>query len=125
MIHYYVWFSFQSGATESENLGRVRTLLGDLVARGLVKEFTLLRNKATGAATRLLEFHAAIVFADGELFARSFRDVADAGIRSGSHGLMIANVKDFIAEVFEELPSPEDGPSETPLEGDRNSQITR
>jgi hypothetical protein len=70
--------------------------------RGLVQAFRLLRNRDRNAdSTRA--FHAAISFADAEAFASGFAAVEHEGIRSGLHGLMVAVIKDFTAEVFGDL----------------------
>jgi hypothetical protein len=110
VIHYYVWFSFRRGVPPNEGLQRVRAFLDDMTKRGVVQEFRLLRNRAAGADTAR-EFQAAIVFADGDAFARGFEAVEHEGVRAGLHGLMIANVQDFSAEVFEDVTSAGPPPS--------------
>ena len=103
VIHYYVWFSFRPGVQTDEGLQRVRTFLDEMSGRGVVQEFRLLRNRSAADKTR--EFQAVIVFADADAFARGFEAVEHDGIRAGLHGLMIANLQDFSAEVFEALPA--------------------
>ena len=102
MIHYNVWFSLKGGADEHAELGAIRRFLTDLKNRSLIHDFTLLRNRA--AETKMPPFQALIVFLDADQFAKPFADVAIAGARSGTHGLMIANVDTFMAETFEVLP---------------------
>jgi hypothetical protein len=102
-IHYYVWFSFRPGVEPDDGLRHVRTFLDEMTRRGVIVEFRLLRNRAASATARA--FQAAIVFADAEAFARGFEEVEHDGVRAGPHGLMIANVQDFSAEVFEILDS--------------------
>jgi hypothetical protein len=100
VIHYYVWCSFRSEVPPDEGLLAVRTFLDEMVRRGIVREFRLLRNRAA-AADKARAFHAAIVFADADGCARGFEAVEHEGVRAGLHGLMIAHVENFSAEVFE------------------------
>jgi len=101
MIHYNVWFSLKDGAHEHEELSVITRFLTDLKHRSLIHDFTLLRNRAV--ETKMPPFHALIVFLDDDQFAKPFADVATAGARSGTHGMMIANVDIFMAETFEAL----------------------
>ncbi len=102
MIHYNVWFSFKNGADEQEELSVITRFLTDLKHRSLIHDFTLLRNRAS--QTKMPPFQAHILFLDNDQFGKPFADVAAAGARSGTHGVMIANVDTFMAETFEELP---------------------
>jgi hypothetical protein len=72
---------------------------------GQIHDFLILKNRATDKS-RLAQFHALIMFRDNEQFGLPFADVASIGIHSGKHGFMIEHVKEFIVEVFEELPEP-------------------
>jgi hypothetical protein len=100
VIQYYVWFSFRPEVPPAEGLLAVRTFLDELEQRGIVREFRLLRNRAAGA-DKARAFHAAIVFADADAFDRGFEAVEHEDVRAGLHGLMIAHVENFRAEVFE------------------------
>lgn len=104
MIHYNVWFSFKNTVGDEEGeLGKLRNFLGDLKSRALIRDYTLLRNRSDD--TKLAKYHAIISFEDDSQFARPFQEVAAAGIHTGLHGLMIANVDTFIVEIFEEIRS--------------------
>lgn len=109
MIHYNVWFSFKEGTPEADGLVRVTRFLDDLKQRGLIYDFTLLRNRATADKTRLDRFQALISFTDQEQFGAPFREVAATGIHAGGHGFMIENVGNFVVEVFDEMPSAQHG----------------
>jgi len=102
MIHYNVWFSFKDAANELDELAKVNQFLGDLKARCLIRDYTLLKNRAEPDQTKLARFHAAIVI-DAADFHAPFEHVAQAGVHAGKHGLMIENVDTFIVEVFDEL----------------------
>jgi hypothetical protein len=100
-IHYYVRFSFRAEVQPDEGLRAVRTFLDEMTRRGIVQGFHLLRNRAANATARA--YQAAIVFEDAEAFARGFEAVEHEGVRAGLHGLMIAHVQEFSAEVFEDV----------------------
>jgi hypothetical protein len=102
MIHYSVWFSFQDSVPPADGLQRVHAFLDGMHRRGLVQAFRLLRNRDRNADPARA-FQAAITFADVEAFAYGFAAVEHEGIRSGLHGLMVAVIKDFTAEAFEDL----------------------
>lgn len=102
MIHYYVWFSLIPSVPPAAGLERVRAFLTDLIRRGVVQNFRVLRNRDPTADTAR-QFQAAIVFVDAHAFTAGFAVVEHEGVRSGLHGLMVAGVKDFAVEVFEEV----------------------
>ena len=102
MIHYNVWFSFKDTvADQARELRKMRDFLGDLKARALIRDYTLLRNRSD--TTKLAKYHAVISFDDEAQFGRPFQEVAAAGIRTGLHGLMIEHVDTFIVEIFDEI----------------------
>ena len=102
MIHYNVWFSFKDGTDESVELAKVNGFLGDLKARHLLHDYTLLRHRAGAGTTRLARFQASIRLADDQ-FQSPFQHVVTTGVHSGAHGIMIENIDTFIVEIFEEL----------------------
>jgi len=103
MIHYNAWFSFRPEAVERDALQHVRTFLAGLKARGLVQDFVLLKNRTAPGKTRLATFQAVIAFRDDDQMGRPFKEVAEAGFRTGAHGFMIEPVQDFWVEIFEEV----------------------
>ena len=80
MIHYNVSFSFTEGADERDGLQRVRAFLDDAKARGVIEDFTLLKNRASPEKTRVPALQALVLFRDAEQFGASFHDVASTGV---------------------------------------------
>jgi hypothetical protein len=101
MIHYNVWFALKDDANEVEELRNICSFLAALKHRSLIHDFKLLKGRAS--QTTLPPFQVMILFVDDAQFGRPFADVAAIGAHAGEHGSMIANVKTFMADTFEEL----------------------
>ncbi len=105
-IHYNVWFSFKPGSDEREALDRVFEFLDELQQQQRIHNFTLLRNRAASADSRLARFHALITFVDDEQFSSPFQEIAARGVHAGKHGVMIEQIDNFIVETFEVIDRP-------------------
>ena len=103
MILYNVWFSFKSGFDENVELGKARAFLDDLKNRAKLHGYRLMKNRATREKSRLANYQLMAEFADGEQFGLPFSEVGEIGIHAGKHGAMIANVDEFMVEVFEDI----------------------
>ncbi len=103
MIHYSIWFTFTEGTPVQEELARVRQFLSGLKRDDRIHDFTLLRNRASADKTRLGPLQATIEFVDQVQFDTAFKQVAEAGVHEGRHGLMIRNVGRFVVEEFDVL----------------------
>ena len=103
MIHYSIWFTFSEGPSEQGELARVRQFLSGLKQDGRIHDFTLLRNRGSAGKTRLGRLQATIEFVDQAQFDSAFKQVAEAGVHEGQHGLMIRNVDSFVVEEFDVL----------------------
>jgi hypothetical protein len=103
MIHYNVWFSFRADANEPMELAKLRRLMDDFKARGMLSDYRLLKNRGEERATKLPAFQVIIEFCDNDQFGLPFAEVEALGVRSGMHGAMIEHVEDFVVEVFEQL----------------------
>jgi hypothetical protein len=83
----------------------VHAFLDGMRRRGSMQTFRLLRNRGTSPGAPRA-FQAVILFADADAFTSGFAAVELEGVRSGLHGLMVAVIKDFTAEVFEDVDVP-------------------
>ena len=102
MILYNVWFSFKAGSNESAELDKARTFLDDLKNRAMLHAYRLMKNRAPREKSRLASYQLMAEFADDRQFGLPFAEVGRIGIHSGSHGMMIQNVDEFMVEVFED-----------------------
>jgi hypothetical protein len=103
MIHYNVWFSFLLDVDEAAELAKTRRLLDDFKSRGMIANYRLLANRASGSKTKMPKYQVTIEFTDDTQFGLPFAEVEHIGIRSGQHGAMIEHVAEFVVEVFEEI----------------------
>jgi hypothetical protein len=103
MIHYNVWFTFLPDVYEVAELIKTRRLLDDFKSRGMLADYRLLTNRASGAKTKVPKFQVIIEFTDDTQFGLPFAEVEHIGIRSGQHGAMIEHVDEFVVEVFKEI----------------------
>jgi len=105
VFHYHVWFNLKPGLDFEEGISVVRSFLSSLQETNQIAGFELLRNTAASPKTKLLPFHALIVFADAAQFSKAFGTVRAAGIHEGLHGMVLRSVSDFQIEVFESIES--------------------
>ena len=103
MILYNVWFCFKSGSDETAEIAKVRTFLDDLKSQAKLHDYRLMKNRATKEKSKLSAYQLMAEFVDGVQFGLPFAEVGQIAIHSGKHGAMIANVEDFMVEVFEDL----------------------
>ena len=107
MIHYTVAFSFKPGVADTDQLGQVRAFLADLQARGKIASYRLLRNRNDASRSSLPPYKVDVMLRDEASFGVPFAEVAEIGIHSGAHGLMIEHVDRMVVEVFEDIDGPE------------------
>ncbi len=100
MIHYNIWFNFQSGIEETEGLDIIHGFLSELYTAGSIAGFELLKNSGDAAKTKMLQFQALIEFQDDAQFSAAFSAQAARGIHTGVHGRVMALVDEFRIEVF-------------------------